>query len=67
MKFKWTEVCEAAFGELKHALSWPPLLIYSNYEEPFILTGDVLSQGKIGEDRPIAYANRTLHLLERRY
>lgn len=74
-KFKWTEECQHAFKTLKHALVNPPLLIYPDFSKPFILTTDasgealgaVLSQGKIGEDQPIAYASRSLNKAERNY
>lgn len=67
--------CKAAFEELKNALISNPILIYPNFEEPFILTTDasafaigaVLSQGPIGKDLPIAYASRTLCNAEAKY
>ena len=49
--------------------------MYPDYSQPFILTTDasneaigaVLSQGKIGEDRPIAFASKALNDAESRY
>lgn len=46
-----------------------PILQYPDFSQDFNLTTDasnfaigaVLSQGKIGSDRPIAYASRTLN------
>ncbi|XP_050310841.1 uncharacterized protein LOC126746579 [Anthonomus grandis grandis] len=67
--------CQESFNTLKTALTTDPLLIYPNFEEPFILTTDasafaigaVLSQGPIGKDMPIAYASRTLCAAETKY
>ena len=58
----WTEKQEAAFDILKAKLSEEPLLQLSDFSQPFILTtdasgfaiGGILSQGKIGKDKPIA-------------
>jgi hypothetical protein len=52
-----------------------PLLQYPNLDEPFILTTDasgyaigaILGQGKLGSDKPIAYASRTLNEAELNY
>lgn len=51
------------------------LLQYPDFSKPFILTTDasgyaigaILSQGKLGQDRPIAYASRTLNQAELNY
>ena len=51
----------------------PEVLKYPNFEELFILTTDasnvalgaVLSQGKIGEDRPISYASKAFNKQEK--
>jgi hypothetical protein len=59
----------------KFKLSTTPLLQYPDFAKPFILTTDasgyaigaVLSQGKLGRDQPIAYANRTLNKAELNY
>jgi hypothetical protein len=60
---------------LKAKLTNAPLLQYPNFEEPFIVTTDasgyavgaILSQGKLGYDKPIAYASRTLNEAELNY
>jgi len=52
-----------------------PVLKYSDFTEEFILTTDasafaigaILSQGKVGNDRPIAYASRVLSREEQNY
>lgn len=75
IEFKFDEECRKAFEILKEALMTSPILIYPNFEEPFILTtdasafaiGGVLSQGHIGKDLPIAYASRTLCKAEAKY
>ena len=75
VKFVWDENCEKAFIELKKAIISPPILVYPDYSQPFTLTTDasneaigaVLSQGKIGEDRPIAFASKALNDAESRY
>lgn len=64
-----------AFNKCKELLTHAPLLQYPDFNEKFILTTDasnvalgaVLSQGKIGSDKPIAYASRTLSDTESRY
>lgn len=64
-----------AFNKCKELLVNAPLLQYPDPEKPYILTTDasnvalgaVLSQGPIGNDKPIAYASRTLSDTETRY
>jgi hypothetical protein len=66
---------EEAFIFLKTLLTTEPLLQYSDFNRPFVLTTDtsndaigaVLSQGPIGKDPPIAYAMRTLNNAEQNY
>jgi hypothetical protein len=60
---------------LKFKLTNTPLLQYPDFTKPFILTTDasgyaigaILSQGKLGQDKPIAYASRTLNKAELNY
>lgn len=67
--FDWTQDCEKSFENIRNVLINPPIRKYPNFDQPFILTTDasdqslgaVLSQGTIGEDRPICYASRTLN------
>ncbi|CAB0035625.1 unnamed protein product, partial [Trichogramma brassicae] len=64
----WTDVQEEAFREIKQILSSAPLLQYPDFNRPFVVTtdasdfaiGGILSQGKIGNDLPIAYTSRSL-------
>lgn len=59
-------------NELKHAITSSPILIYSNFDETFLLTTNdsafaidaILSQGK---DLSIGYASRTLFNAETKY
>lgn len=74
--FNWTDKCENAFCELKNILMSPPLLIYPDWEKGnFNFTtdarqfaiGDVLSQGTVPTDQPIAYAGRISNKVEINY
>lgn len=73
--FIWSTACENAFVNLKKALTLPPVLIFPNFEETFIVTTDasdlavgaVISQGKIPFDKPIQYFSRTLSETQTRY
>ena len=73
--WEWTEKCELSFSELKSLLSNEPLLQYPDFEKEFIVItdasdyaiGSILSQGPLGEDRPLAYASRMLNGAERNY
>jgi hypothetical protein len=68
-EWQWTEEEQASFELLKFKLTSAPLLQYPDFGKPFILTTDAsgyatgatLSQGKLGQDKPIAYASRTLN------
>lgn len=63
------------FNTCKNILTNDPVLQYPDFTKPFILTTDasnfaigaVLSQGEIPQDRPVAYASRTLNDTETRY
>ena len=66
---------QEAFELLKEKLCEQPLLQRPDFSQPFILTtyasgfsiGGILSQGKIGKDKPIAYTSRSLNDCERKY
>lgn len=63
------------FETCKNLLTSDPILAYPDFEKPFVLTTDasdfaigaVLSQGPIGQDKPICYASRTLTVTEEGY
>lgn len=73
--FLWTSQQQESFETLKNILTNPPLLQYPDFSKEFVITTDasnyaigaILSQGKIGEDLPIAYASRTLNRAEINY
>lgn len=67
--FVWGDEQQNAFETLKDKLCEAPLLQFPDFDKPFVLTTDasgycigaILSQGPIGQDKPIAYMSRTLH------
>ena len=73
--FKWTDRQQTAFYMLKDELCKELLLQRPASDKPFILTtdasgfaiGPILSQGEIREDKPIAYASRSLNTHEVKY
>jgi hypothetical protein len=74
-KFVWGTEQQLAFEELRDKLISAPILQHPNFEKEFVITtdasnlaiGGVLSQGKVGEDLPIAYASRVLNSAEKNY
>jgi len=64
----WGKEQAEAFQTLKDILCSEPLLQYPDFRKGFIVTcggssagiGNVLSQGSIGHDLPVAYASRVL-------
>ena len=74
-KFVWTDECQQAFNELKHALTSAPILSYPTREDLFILDTDasnsgkgaVLSQVQNGVEKVICYFSKTFSRSERRY
>ena len=64
-----------SFRCLQVTLTQEPVLQYPDFTKPFVLTcdasgfavGAILSQGKIGHDKPIAFASRTLNKAEQNY
>lgn len=69
--FIWNRACETGFNDLKNALSTPPILIFPDFNETFVVhtdassvaVGAVLSQF----DKPIQYASKTLNAAQRNY
>jgi hypothetical protein len=74
-KWTWGPVQQAAFDQLKTALSTPPILGYADFTKPFELHTDASAQGlgavlyqeSEGEKRVIMYASRALGKSERNY
>lgn len=74
--FKWTTEAEKAFVDIKNILISPQVLMPYDPDRPLILAtnasktglGAVLSHRlQNGQERPIAYASRTMSLTEQRY
>lgn len=74
--FTWSKEQDNAVDTLKTIITTEPVLQYPDFERgDFVLTTDaskialgaILSQGRIGEDKPIAYASRTLNKAESNY
>ena len=72
----WTQDCQEAFQKLKEALLNSPLLAHYDPNQPVRLAVDTPSYGlgavlshvsDDGEERPIAYASRTLSSSEQNY
>lgn len=75
-KFKWDDLCEEVFHQLKDNLITAPVLAYPDPQKSFVLDTDasdfgigaVLSQeGEGGVERVVAYVSRTLTKEERKY
>lgn len=70
---RWNEYCDVAFEQLKSKLASAPLLMYPDFDQPFILEidaslhgfGAILSQKQNGKTVVIAYASRRLRVSEK--
>jgi len=75
LRWKWGADQDAAFEQLKKALTTAPILAPPNPDEPFIVTCDAsdigvgacLSQGTGKDERVIAFMSRKLNDTQRRY
>jgi len=73
--WQWEQEQIESFHLLQTALTQGPVLKYPDFTKPFILTTDasgfaigaILSQRKIGQDKTIAFASRTLNSPEQNY
>lgn len=71
----WSEKCQISFDTLKNRIASPEVLVPFNPNFPTFLTTDasdvglgaILSQLQGGNDRPIAFASKTLSMAERNY
>ena len=75
-RWKWSKECDEAFEEAKQKLVSAPVLAHYDPTLPLRLAGDASSYGvgavishiyPNGQERPIAYASRTLSSSERNY
>jgi len=74
-KWRWEQEQIESFHLLQDALTREPVLSYPDFNKQFVLTcdassfavGAILSQGKIGHDKPISFASRTLNRAEMGY
>ena len=75
-KFTWNEKCNNAFEDLRQCLLEDPILIYPNFNKPFIIRTDASTKGIGGvilqeeEDRmehPISCVSRSLKPAEENY
>jgi hypothetical protein len=65
-KWNWNQECQESFDELKSKLNNTPVLAFTGFKVPFILTTDastvgqcaVLSQVQEGIERPISFASK---------
>lgn len=74
VKFIWSEQCQKSFETLKRVLVKPPILQYPDFSDKnqFILRTDAsgFALGAVlsnKNDKPVAYASRTLNRAERNY
>ena len=74
VQFIWSDECEKSFQLLKESMTTSPVLQYPNFssENEFILKTDAsgISVGAVlcnSDNRPIAYASRTLNKAEKNY
>jgi len=73
--WEWNQECQESFDKLKSKLSSTPVLVFPDFNVPFILTTDastiglgaVLSQVQEGIEKPISFASRQLNKAERAY
>jgi len=73
-KFNWTAEQQNSFQSLKEKLTTAPVLKYPDFQREFLVTTDasdyaigVLSQGPVGQNRPITYASRILCKAKQNY
>lgn len=75
-EFKWSSQCEQAFNKVKDSLSSSNVFVHYDPSLPVILENDtsqygigavVLHRFPNGDERPIAYASRSLNSSKRNY
>ena len=72
--FLWTEEQQTAFEQLKNKLREAPVLMFYSPQLPLVLATDASDYGigavlshETSEEKPIAYASRTLSVAEKNY
>lgn len=75
-KWHWSQSCQMSFNNVKELLSVAPILMHYDVNLPVILTCDASAHGlgailshklATGEERPVAYASRSLNCAEKHY
>lgn len=69
-QFKWTEEATEAFNNLKHILTTAPVLIYPDFQKPFMIETDACDVG-VGAillqlEHPVAFYSKKLSSLRQR-
>src|SRR6266498_1999807 len=76
VKFLWGSKEQVIFEKLKKILTEAPVLLFPNFDKPFVLCTDALLKGlgavleqedENGNLRPVAYASKSLILAEKNY
>ena len=73
--FFWSSIHQMAFDSLKQSLCTAPVLAFADFQRPFIVhtdassngLGAILYQEQNGQERPIAFASRSLSPSEKNY
>ena len=74
-KFHWDPSCQEAFDTLKQKLVSPPILVFPDFRQQFILytdasetaIGGILGQFQDGQEQVMSYWGRQLQKAERKY
>jgi len=68
---EWSEHCQTAFEQVKHALTHAPVLSLPDFTKPFEVICDASIEGLgavlLQEERPLAFESRKLVPAERNY
>ncbi|KAK9808466.1 hypothetical protein WJX73_009373 [Symbiochloris irregularis] len=69
--FRWSSECQAAFVELKRALTTAPVLRLPDFSKPFEVVADACATGTgailLQDDQPVAFEGKKLTPAERNY
>ncbi len=73
--FHWGSEQESSFRDLKHALTHAPVIVFSNFDDPFVIFTDTFGVGIgtvlmqtdcAGKQHMIAFASRALTAAEKK-